>query len=277
MQTCVLACPSVTCARLSVVLVWSVSERQSNNAQLAVPSAIEPNSHNGRQGYHHMEHQSWTRRLAQANEGVWPALVFSTPSPTPVARLSIAARAIGAKRKFQTPLQAVKRSKDQGFQFLTSTRSEVRHRLPCRYSFPGFSWNSIFGKFMIFVTDAELSRQVLSVNGKDSLLMALHPSAKNILGEQNLAFMHGPEHKAIRKSFLSLFTRKALGTYVEIQDGIIRSHIAQWLQDLHGEVEIRNHVRYSLLSICFPSTLSPLFPPHPLANGCHTNHSRLRR
>lgn len=111
------------------------------------------------------------------------------------------------------------------------------------YSFPGFSWNSIFGKFMVFVTDAELSRQVLSVNGKDSLLMALHPSAKNILGEQNLAFMHGPEHKAIRKSFLSLFTRKALGTYVEIQDGIIRRHIAQWLQELHGEVEIRNHVR----------------------------------
>ena len=113
----------------------------------------------------------------------------------------------------------------------------------CRYSFPGFSWNSIFGKFMIFVTDAELSRQVLSVNGKDSLLMALHPSAKNILGEQNLAFMHGPEHKAIRKSFLSLFTRKALGTYVEIQDGIIRRHIAQWLQDLHGETEIRPYIR----------------------------------
>jgi hypothetical protein len=29
--------------------------------------------------------------------------------------------------------------------------------------------------------------------------------------------MHGPEHKALRKSFLSLFTTKALGVYVTLQ------------------------------------------------------------
>lgn len=29
--------------------------------------------------------------------------------------------------------------------------------------------------------------------------------------------MHGPSHKALRKSFLSLFTPKALSTYVSIQ------------------------------------------------------------
>lgn len=45
------------------------------------------------------------------------------------------------------------------------------------------------------------------------------------------------------KSFLSLFTRKALSTYVELQDGIIRNHIAQWLQQ-PGEREVRNDVRY---------------------------------
>jgi cytochrome P450 family 710 subfamily A protein len=40
--------------------------------------------------------------------------------------------------------------------------------------------------------------------------MALHPSAKNVLGPRNIAFLHGPEHKQLRKSFLALFTRKAL-------------------------------------------------------------------
>lgn len=40
--------------------------------------------------------------------------------------------------------------------------------------------------------------------------MALHPSAKTILGEHNIAFLHGPDHKQIRKSFIALFTRKAL-------------------------------------------------------------------
>ena len=54
--------------------------------------------------------------------------------------------------------------------------------------------------------------------------------------------MHGPAHKAIRKSFLALFTRKALGTYVELQDGIVRRHITQWLQS-DSEREIRPFIR----------------------------------
>ena len=61
-------------------------------------------------------------------------------------------------------------------------------------------------------------------------------------GPSNLAFMHGPAHKAIRKSFLALFTRKALGTYVELQDGIVRCHIAQWLLS-DSEREIRPFIR----------------------------------
>lgn len=116
----------------------------------------------------------------------------------------------------------------------------------CRYSFPGLSWNSLCGKFMIFTTDAEISRRVFSYNDPETLLMAVHPSGKNILGEGNLAFMHGPPHKAIRKSFLSLFTRKALATYVELQDGIIRDHLKQW-QKVEGEREIRLFVRCAQL------------------------------
>ena len=94
-------------------------------------------------------------------------------------------------------------------------------------------------------------------------MQVLHPSAKTVLGANNLAFTHGelstgwqhgcaarftrlqcslrswahmlsclcsscalfcPEsagdyHKHIRKSFLSLFTRKALSTYIELQVG----------------------------------------------------------
>ncbi len=62
-------------------------------------------------------------------------------------------------------------------------------------SLPGLT---LFGKFMLFVTDAELCRKVLSHNDADTMLMVLHPSAKNILGEENIAFIHGPKHKALR-------------------------------------------------------------------------------
>ncbi len=105
---------------------------------------------------------------------------------------------------------------------------------------------------MIFTTDAEVSRRVFTYNDPETLLMAVHPSGKNILGEGNLAFMHGPPHKAIRKSFLSLFTRKALATYVELQDGIIREHLKQW-QQVKGEREIRLFVRsvITVLHFCY--------------------------
>lgn len=78
--------------------------------------------------------------------------------------------------------------------------------------------------------------------GREPEVPQVHPSGKNILGEGNLAFMHGPPHKAIRKSFLSLFTRKALSMYVELQDGIIRRQIHGWL-DRPGEREIRTDIR----------------------------------
>lgn len=113
-----------------------------------------------------------------------------------------------------------------------------------QYSEKGFSWNSLFGQFIIFVTDAEKSRELMTVNDPSKMLMVLHPSAKNILGKNNMAFEHGPDHKALRKSFLSLFTRKALSVYIELQDDIIRRHMAQWLKEHEGkEFEIRNCIR----------------------------------
>ena len=113
-----------------------------------------------------------------------------------------------------------------------------------KYSDPGFSYNSLFGKMMLFVTDSEKCRELMAVNDPKRMLMVLHPSAKNILGANNLAFIHGAEHKAMRKSFLSLFTRKALSTYVELQDELIRSHIALWLKEWKGNVtEVRPFVR----------------------------------
>lgn len=126
---------------------------------------------------------------------------------------------------------------------VVSLQSYVIHLVHAS-SCAGLSYNSILGKLMLFSTDVEVSRKMLSVNDESSLLMAVHPSAKAILGPNNLAFMHGPAHKAIRKSFLALFTRKALGTYVELQDGIVRAHISQWLAANEGrEIEIRPFIR----------------------------------
>uniref|UniRef100_A0A7S0V0I1 C-22 sterol desaturase n=1 Tax=Polytomella parva TaxID=51329 RepID=A0A7S0V0I1_9CHLO len=110
------------------------------------------------------------------------------------------------------------------------------------YSFPGYSWHSLAGQFSVFVTDAALCRHIFNHNSEDSLLLALHPVAKTVLGERNIAFLHGDEHKQIRRSFAALFSRKALGVYVRKQDQIIQEHLQQWLSK-EGPREIRNFVR----------------------------------
>lgn len=88
---------------------------------------------------------------------------------------------------------------------------------------------------------------------KLAIWLQIHPSGKNILGENNLAFAHGPSHKAIRKSFLSLFTRKALSTYVQLQDGIIRRTIRQWLEN-PNERDISAEIRQAFWQ-CSPKAI----------------------
>jgi len=57
--------------------------------------------------------------------------------------------------------------------------------------------------------------------------------------------------QAIRKSFLSLFTRKALNTYIQCQDGVIRRHISEWLaQHSDQELDVKRIVR-SVPGICW--------------------------
>ena len=41
----------------------------------------------------------------------------------------------------------------------------------------------------------QVTRRIFTFNDPSTLLMGVHPSARNILGDANLAFMHGPAHK----------------------------------------------------------------------------------
>ena len=58
---------------------------------------------------------------------------------------------------------------------------------------------------------------MLNDNGPKGFVMVLHPAGRRILGDANIAFSHGPKHKALRASFLPLFGRKALGMYLHMQ------------------------------------------------------------
>lgn len=89
------------------------------------------------------------------------------------------------------------------------------------------SWNSIAGKFMVFSRDTDSSIKIFKSNSPEELKIVLHPNAVRLLGEDNIAFMQGAAHKELRKRLLPLFTKKALGVYLDIQVKAIREHLAQ--------------------------------------------------
>jgi len=95
------------------------------------------------------------------------------------------------------------------------------------------SWNSAGGKFILFSQASDITRNVFH-NTKGSLRLWLIFGAEKILGKENLAFLHGPKHLALRRSLLPLFTKRALSTYLELQQRKIHEHLDRWVQDTAG-------------------------------------------
>jgi cytochrome P450 family 710 subfamily A protein len=109
-------------------------------------------------------------------------------------------------------------------------------------NYGSLSWNSLFGRFFVFSRDTETSIKIFKNNSPDALRIVLHPNAVRLLGEGNIAFMQGEKHKELRKRLLPLFTKKALGLYVRLQEKAIREHFDKWIK-MKGPIEMRPLVR----------------------------------
>ncbi|KAH8086600.1 C-22 sterol desaturase [Cristinia sonorae] len=88
---------------------------------------------------------------------------------------------------------------------------------------------SVFNIFIVMATTNEYARKIF--NSPTHAEPCLVYSAKQILLPENWVFLTGKTHVEYRKGLNSLFTRKALGMYVGIQDQITRKHFQLWLED----------------------------------------------
>ncbi|KAG7090809.1 hypothetical protein E1B28_009893 [Marasmius oreades] len=86
---------------------------------------------------------------------------------------------------------------------------------------------SVFNIFIVMASTTEYSRKIL--NSPTYAEPCLVYSAKTILNPKNWVFLNGREHVEYRRVLNMLFTRKALGLYVDIQDRITRKHFASWV------------------------------------------------
>jgi len=102
------------------------------------------------------------------------------------------------------------------------------------------TWNSVGGMFLLFSGDTDLVRKIFT--SADQLRLFLVFGAKRILGENNIAFLHGPEHQSLRKQLLPMFSRKALSFYIGIQEEAIRRHMEAWVLE-GGRDTVRTKVR----------------------------------
>ncbi|KAF4623840.1 hypothetical protein D9613_002073 [Agrocybe pediades] len=87
---------------------------------------------------------------------------------------------------------------------------------------------SVFNIFIVMASSNEYARKIL--NSPTYAEPCLVHSAKQILLPENWVFLTGKTHVEYRRGLNALFTRKALGTYVPIQESICRKHLARWLE-----------------------------------------------
>jgi cytochrome P450 family 710 subfamily A protein len=72
--------------------------------------------------------------------------------------------------------------------------------------FGGVSFNALLGHLMVFSQNAQTTRKILE-NTSEDMPLYLHPNATYLLGKDNMAFLNGPTHKALRARLLPLFTQ----------------------------------------------------------------------
>ncbi|EDR15112.1 cytochrome P450 sterol C22-desaturase [Laccaria bicolor S238N-H82] len=88
---------------------------------------------------------------------------------------------------------------------------------------------SVFNIFIVMASSNEYARKIL--NSPSFAEPALVHAGKQILSPENWVFLTGKDHVQYRRGLNALFTRKALGIYVAIQESITRKHLKNWLAE----------------------------------------------
>jgi C-22 sterol desaturase len=88
---------------------------------------------------------------------------------------------------------------------------------------------SVFHIFIVVASSVEHTRKILnSPHYTEPMLVA---SAKKVICPDNWVFLNGKAHVDYRKGLNTLFTPRALGIYLGIQENIYKRHFAAWMAD----------------------------------------------
>lgn len=89
----------------------------------------------------------------------------------------------------------------------------------------GICTNQLMGKFMVFCTDPDTCRQILT--GEGTFEIYAHPNSKWLFGPKNLIYLDNEAHKAIRRILSpALFSDEALEQYAKCQATVVRQFMS---------------------------------------------------
>ena len=97
------------------------------------------------------------------------------------------------------------------------------------------SATSVFNIFIVIASSTEYTRKIL--NSPMHAEPCLVASAKKVLCHDNWVFLNGKAHVDYRKGLNTLFTSRALGIYLPIQEAIYKKHFHLWTASPKSEAE----------------------------------------
>lgn len=123
----------------------------------------------------------------------------------------------------------------------------------------GISCNTFAGKFVVYVTDAKLCRQVMT--GIEDYDFYAHPNAYWLFTAANFIYKPNDEHKAFRLLLTpALFSDEALELYALTQERVCRRHlqrIAEKCESRDTPVDIRIEFRTMAAAVSQESFMGP--------------------
>lgn len=128
----------------------------------------------------------------------------------------------------------------------------------------GLCSHFLLGKFVLFVRDSEISHKIFANVRPGAFQLVGHPLGSKLFGKDNLIFMFGQDHKDLRGRLAPLFTLKALGIYISIQEKTARKHIATWLasaEKSNDPVQLRLLIRDMNLETSQNAFVGPYLTP----------------
>ncbi|XP_034699985.1 cytochrome P450 85A1-like [Vitis riparia] len=146
--------------------------------------------------------------------------------------------------------------------FLTQGPTFVKMQ---RARYGNFFKTHIFGCPTVICMDPGVNRYILLNEGK-GLVAGYPPSMRNIIGNKNIAAVHGATHKYIRGSLLSLIAPPVIKDHLlQHVDGLMRSFLHNWdgktidIQDKTSEMALL--VSYKQMLEIEPALLYEAFKP----------------